>query len=141
MNDWTRTREHLINTGAMTERGSTRGARARYCTGCNAVVLIGHDADHCALDVTVDPDPLGVVGEVVAQGQGRRTFALVKAGGRLELNYRDGGRITHTPAGSPRLDVLAEHRCGDTTLAAFAIASVLLDPDTVDLPSGSPAPF
>lgn len=112
---WDRLERHLINLGRLSPEGIGRRAQPRRCPTCSNRILTGLDADWAACRADVDPTPLTALGEALAHLEGRRTYALVVDGARHVLDYRDAGRITHRPAGSPaarRLDVLPEHRCG-----------------------------
>jgi hypothetical protein len=135
---WTRLRDHLINTGAMTPNGTTRRAQPRLCHTCDAHVITGLDDNIAALAVIADPTPLDQLGELTALTQGRRTFTLETDGPRLVLNYRDAGRIQHRPPCGHRYDVLPSHTCGrplpviEANTGALAVALP---------PAGSPAPF
>lgn len=108
---WHVIREHLENTLVLTE-GVGRRAQARICADCHAKTIAGWDADVCALLAIVDPTPLDGVGEALAQLQGRRTYALTPEGGRLVLDHRTAGRISHRSPNAGRYDVLPEHACG-----------------------------
>lgn len=92
------------------------------CPSCRAAVLTGWDGEVAALLVTVDPTPLGVQGEALAQLDGRPTFELRRRGEHHLLSRRDqwqiGGGVGATTARPGRTpgDVLAEHRCGAPAL-------------------------
>jgi hypothetical protein len=136
---WTRLRDHLIATGAMTPAGTTRRAQPRLCRTCNAHVITGLDSNLAALAITADPTPLDQLGELTALTQGRRTVTLEPDGPRrLVLNYRDAGRIRHRPPGGLRYDVLPEHACGRPLSAVEATTGAL---GVALPPAGSPAPY
>lgn len=106
-------RDHLIRTGAMTEKGTTRRARYRHCR-CGLVILTGLTDPHtCAIEAHVDPHPLNPLGEALALLEGRYTVTARPEAGRFVLDDRDDLTIAARPAGTTlRADVLAEHRCG-----------------------------
>lgn len=92
--------------GGRTPTGATRKASLRTCR-CHQPILVGLDADRCALAAACDPYPLTPAGEVWALRDGRWTYLL--AGGQLQP--RDRWNIPgHPPDDATR--VLAEHRCG-----------------------------
>lgn len=94
------------------DSGAMRKARASYCQSCRRPVMIGLDAEWCALARRCDPAPLSATGEALALLAGRRTFSLTWMGGRYEIDFRDQWRIRQDPAGcTPGLDVLVEHDC------------------------------
>lgn len=93
-----------------------RAAALRLCTKCKAPVIVGLDADHCALTAECDPIPLTPLGEAIALITGRRTYTLTPGPDRKELDYRDEWRI-QTPTKNP---ILAQHKCGAVNLAPFA---------------------
>ena len=70
----------------------------------------GLDADTAALAVTVDPNPLSAIGEILALTSGRGTYSLTWRIGRYELDYRDQWNIAHRHP--DELHVVGEHRCG-----------------------------
>lgn len=120
--------DHLIRAGHVTETGATRKAKIRRCQKCRAHVLVGLDADMCALEVEADPTPLSALGEALALVEGRRTLALYRDRGRFVLDPRRTEDITGDPAGSnSREDALREHRCSTfltdplTAPSAFAV--------------------
>lgn len=90
----------------------TRGAREYRCPKCAQICLRGLDDDKCAGVAIVDTRPVGPLGELDALMRGRATYSLFRAGGQLELDYRDDYRIKGRPAGTPNIDVLVEHVCG-----------------------------
>lgn len=100
-------RRRLEATGKWDSDGTTRAARARTCRRCHTRVLVGLDADRCAMTATVDVDELDPVGELTALLAGRETYTLAKDGPRLVLDFRDQWRI----AGAPRGPVFATHIC------------------------------
>lgn len=106
-------RDHLIATGAISERGTGRRARVRTCNRCGASVLTGlTDPKVCAIDAQVDPAPLNQLGELLARAQRRYTVTARAEAGRYVLDDRDSFAIEGGPAGTrPREDVMAEHRC------------------------------
>jgi hypothetical protein len=90
----------------------TRAAKAAICLRCDGCRLDGLDSDRCALDVHVDPEPISAFGELQATLAGLRTFEIRRVAGGYHLEWRDAGHIRVRPAGSGRVDVLVEHRCG-----------------------------
>lgn len=137
---WEVLEAHLIRTGVIAPDGITRRAQPRRCRDCRAPILIGLDADQCALRADVDPRPLSPLGELLAQLEDRRTYALCSNAGRLVLDYRDAGRLTHRPAGTGRFDVMAEHRCGSAPTFPTT-SSFVVQLELAHQPAGSPAPF
>jgi hypothetical protein len=112
---------HLEQAGLWDSDGTTRAARARRCRSCRDYVIVGLDADRCALPVAVDPDPLTELGEAAALIAGRRTFALSYRTGRLELDLRTTYEIRSVrQRDSGRVDVLAEHVCGCPSIGTAA---------------------
>lgn len=73
---------------------------------CGMHVLVGLDADRCALTTRVDPYPLNAGGEVEALRDGRHTYLLEHG----ELHRRNHWNIPGHPPGPDRT-VLAEHTC------------------------------
>lgn len=137
---WEIVEAHLIRNGTISPDGITRRAQPRRCPDCRAPLLIGLDADRCALRADVDPRPITALGELLAQLEGRRTYALNSNGGRLVLDYRDAGRITHHPAGTGRFDVMAEHHCH--TKPTFPTAPTFTEHlELAHQPAGAPAPY
>lgn len=102
-------RQHLIDTGHLTETGTSRRARPKT-HHCGALILTGLDDDRCAGEATTDPLPLTPLGEALAHLEGRTTYQLTRRG-RLELDQRNQWAITAHPAGTGPFDVLREHRC------------------------------
>lgn len=105
----------------------TRGAKEYRCPKCYQICFRGLDDDKCAGVAVVDTRAVGPMGELVALLAGRATYSLRRAGGRLELDYRDDFRIRGEPAGSPNLDVLVQHVCG--SVPSQLIPSALKSPD------------
>lgn len=97
-----------------------RSAKAGYCGKCKAHALFGLDDDSCAFGVTVDPEPLSAVGEVMAHLSNLRTFELRRAGDGYQLDRRLDSYIARRPAGAGIIDVLAAHLCGGPTLERAA---------------------
>lgn len=137
---WEIIEAHLVRTGVIAPDGITRRAQPRRCRDCRAPVLTGLDADRCSLRADVDPRPLTALGELLAQLEDRRTYALCSDSGRLVLNYRDAGRLAHNPAGTGRFDVMAEHRCGSTP-AFPTTSSFVVHLQLAHQPAGAPAPY
>lgn len=136
-------RDHLIRTGAMTERGVTRRVKARTCR-CGTIVLTGlTDSKVCAIEATVDPESLNRLGEVQALLEGRYTVTARAEAGRFVLDDRNDFAIKGAPAGEARrADVLREHRCGTPSLVEPMTApSSFATATAARLPPGSPAPF
>lgn len=110
MDTWLR--DHLVRSGHMTEYGVARKARIRRCPNCPHDVLVGLDADTCALEVHADPHPLSPLGEALALLQNRRTLHLRREGGGWVLDPRTDHDIAARPAGTgKRVDVLGQHHC------------------------------
>ena len=55
---------------------SIRQATPLACWNCRSDILIGLDADMCALDARVDPWPLTKSGELLAVVSGKKTYEL-----------------------------------------------------------------
>lgn len=116
--EWLRRR--LVAAGVMDDAtGATRRARARRCDTCRAVVMLGIDADWSGIVSAADPTPLSWVGEAQASMAGRVTFELAWTTSpsglpSYELNRRNPSRIRGRPAGTPGMDVLAQHECRST---------------------------
>lgn len=112
MPDWLRD-QITIKTGAAP---GSRNATAVVCPRCGAHVLRGHSDDLCAFTVTVDPQPLDTLGELLALASGRGTYALRRHLRHYRLHRRDRWQIRGQPPGSTsgpfRFDTVAEHRCG-----------------------------
>lgn len=89
---------------------ATRVARIRLCPRCHAPIIVGLDADMCALTAHADPTPINETGEALAQLTERRTYDYTKTLGAPRLEYRAEWNIT----APRRYPVLAEHRCGQT---------------------------
>lgn len=137
---WERLERHLIATGRLSPEGIGRRARPTRCRTCKAPTLVGLDDETCALRADADPRPITALGEALAHLEDRRTYALVPNAGRLVLDYRDAGRITHRPAGHGRYDVLVEHSCNSAT--RFPTTASFLEPHiAAALPEGAPCPF
>jgi hypothetical protein len=114
-------REHLERCGLWNADRVSRRASSATCRQCHRVMLVGLDADRCALVATVDPAALSAQGEMLAHLLGLRTYSLRWLIDTLEINRRDQWSIKYSPArhcdapdcpGS-RLtyDIVAEHRC------------------------------
>lgn len=106
-------RDHLTQLGRWNVDGVSRRASLRRCRTCGEPVVAGLDAERCGLPALVQPDPLDVVGELLAVAGGRRTFALHGlAIARPELDRRDRFHIAGSPANTERAPyVVGEHRC------------------------------
>lgn len=133
--------EHLIRAGHMTTEGLTRRAKARRCPKCSAWCVAGIDADLMAFETWADPQPLTALGEVVALASGRRTTALVRTRGRLELEQRWAEHIADQPAGTARADVLAAHACHQPIPTTWTTSSIHTPPASSALPPNSPPTF
>jgi hypothetical protein len=96
-------REHLIDTGVITQRGLTRRATYRHCPGCGLLLLAAQDMGH---EIWCDPWPITAKGELDALLAGAATYTRVLG----ELAWRDATRITFRDADHD--DVFSEHRCG-----------------------------
>lgn len=104
-------REHLHATGKLGRDAITRRAKTGFCDTCWSIVIRGLDAPIAALPVTVDPQPLSPLGEVLALAAGRRSYDLTWRGDRYELDHRDHWGIRTRPAGAIN-HVVADHQCG-----------------------------
>lgn len=132
---------HLVATGRMTESGLGRAARVRQC-GCGLPILAGLDDEIAALEASVDPVPIGPLGEMLARIEHRATFDLRREGKRWVLDYRDYRRITARPAGSQqRVDVVREHRCGSRPVSDPEAVATSFAETRPRLPAGSTPPF
>lgn len=100
-----------------------RAAQIRLCAKCAAPVLVGFDADICALTVQIDPTPISELGEAQALMQGRGTYDLIAAKGRREIWHRAEWNITTARRGP----VFPAHQCHGPAL----------DPAP---PTGAPSP-
>lgn len=74
---------------------------------CGEPVLVGWDADRCALLVALDVYPLTAAGEVAALQQDLRTYRLRNGKLQVRSQYNIPGKV-------PSHDVLVirAHRCG-----------------------------
>lgn len=81
---------------------------------CGAHVLVGLDADRCALTARVEPYPLTALGEVEALRAGRWTYRLLRGA----LDRRDRWNIPGHPP-TPEVPVLAAHVCGQPLPATW----------------------
>jgi hypothetical protein len=111
--DWLR--RQLEASGHLDTDGVTRQVRSRPCPGCAAPVLVGLDADRCALAATVDPWPVDVHGELTASLAGRATYDLA-GHWALELRWRDALLI----AWPRRWPVVVAHECHAAPLPRVA---------------------
>lgn len=139
--EWDVLERHLINLGHLSPEGVGRRAQPRRCRACERRIMVGLDDDRIALRADADPSPTTAVGEMIAQLEGRRTFALVISESRYVLDYRDAGRIAHRPAGTPRLDILVEHRCDSRTRFPIAPSNLTRNHALACLPEGAPCPY
>lgn len=132
---------HLEEQGHLVG-GVGRRATIRPCADCRQATVTGLDADRCAHRATCDPNPLTARGEAIALIAGRRTYALRRLFGRLELDHRDHWQIRANPAGHPdnRYDVLAEHRCGPSPWHGDLTTATVHQPTTPPL-TGDKPPF
>ena len=108
--------QHLEDTGKLGRDRIGRAARAHRCKDCGQLILTGLDNDMCAGIANADTAALQPLGEALALVSGRRTYALHRTDGRLELQLRYDLQITGAPAGTAPYDVLAEHDCSATNL-------------------------
>jgi hypothetical protein len=139
--EWDILQARLIRLGRLSPEGVGRRAQPGTCRRCGRRILTGLDDDVSSLRADADPGPVTALGEMLAHLEHRRTYALVNNGGRLVLDYRDAGRITHRPAGASRLDILVEHRCGSTTRFPAAPSNLVRSSAIARLPEGAPCPF
>ena len=107
--------ERLIDNGFLDRpTGVTRRARAVACDrGCGQPVMRGFDEDFGGCVVECDPRPLTQAGEIEAIIAGRRTYELSGIH-YLTLWSRNKWRIKARPVGTPRMEVLAQHKCNST---------------------------
>lgn len=94
--------------------GQTRGAHLDRCDRCAADILVGLDADRCALFAICDPIALDHLGEYLALFRGLRTYTLARRMGgsgqpRWEIDPRSHWGIAKR---SRRYPVIPAHRCG-----------------------------
>jgi len=95
----------------LTERINQTSDRTRKgtCPHCHCPVLRARAGHVAALDVTADPEPLDVHGELLARLEGRLTWHLVTSAlGTQRLTWRTH---FHIRAGPPKHPVLRDHRC------------------------------
>lgn len=119
--NWSMVQRILGARGLANADGISRTVRAGVCRRCHAPILTGLDSDVAALPARVDPEPVDQAGELLAVLAGRATYALRRAGLRLELDARSSFHMK-TPPGNGRFDVLAEHACGTPPLPTTASA-------------------
>lgn len=101
-------KNHLIQTGRMSETGLTRNARIIPCPSCKTPTIAGYDADICALDTYCDTTQLNPTHEIKALLTNRETYTLTPANtNNHKLNRRDQHNITQTP----KHPLLASHQC------------------------------
>lgn len=103
----------LATNGHHNADGIGRAARIDRCPDCRAHILVGLDADRCALAARVDPHEIDPVGEYLALRIGIPTYNLhqsfsPKGTKRWELAHRTNNHI-EAPRRTP---VMAAHRCG-----------------------------
>ena len=134
--------DHLIRAGHVTETGATRRARIRTCPSCHEPILIGLDADSCAIEAHVDPTPLTALGEALAVVEGRWTWALRREGTRYVLDPRDHHDIAWAPAATvARTDVLRAHRCHTDPATGALTAPTSFAEAAPALPADATPPF
>ena len=82
------------------------------CRHCHAPVLTGQDSPTAGITVTLDPQPVDNLGEVLALLQGRRTFAVstVNQSGNHRRVF-DERTASWIRTGRPIAPVHPEHRC------------------------------
>ena len=114
----------------------SREISSQPCRDCGAPTLVGLSDDYCAHIAHVDPWPIDTLGEMYARLAGAETYDLHRELNGFRLYERDHWQIRNRPAGSLtpgwRVDVLADHRCGQTwptTTSNFQFRnSIQLDP-------------
>lgn len=82
-----------------------RAAKPRQCPRCGAPVLNGDDDDRCTIRANVNPDPVGLVDEMLAIFDGLTTYDLVRGA----LYRREPWHVHSTR--EPRWPIHVEHRC------------------------------
>ena len=94
----------------------SRDVSNQICRTCGTFILVGLRDDYCAHIAYVDSEPISTFGEMLARLAGAETYELHRHGEGYRLYARDRWEILGRPAGSLiptwRVDVLAEHRCG-----------------------------
>lgn len=88
-------RQHLVSAGFVapesttgSTRTATRKAKAAHCRRCGLAVVVGLDADMCAIAVALDPRALDTWGaEIAALVAGNRTYTIHRFA--REIDYRD----------------------------------------------------
>ncbi|MET8297426.1 hypothetical protein ABZW02_25710 [Streptomyces sp. NPDC005180] len=82
-------------------------ARPGHCPRCGAPVLRARAGRVAALDVTADPTPVDLAGEIQARLDGRLTWRLITTRlGAGRIVWRDLAEVPHH-----RHPVLRDHRC------------------------------
>ena len=118
-----------------------RGVTPRKCTDCKRIVLVGVDADRCAVIACIDWAPLDAATEATALLAGRPTYEL-RSGQPWTLTRRWSRLIaSHHPGGRDwrgHWDVVPAHVCNAPPLPS--IASALMTPPT-PTPTDDTCPF
>ncbi|WP_277101856.1 hypothetical protein [Cutibacterium granulosum] len=113
----------------------------RRCTDCKRIVLVGVDADRCAVIACIDWTPLDAATEATALLAGRPTYEL-RSGQPWTLTRRWSRLIAkHHPGGRDwrgHWDVVPAHVCNAPPLPS--IASTLMTPPT-PTPTDDTCPF
>lgn len=109
---WHRIERAHANRSGKTFRVSER-PRIELCPTCHRPLIRGLDAIALAVDVRLDPVPLGPLGEAAVLWTGGRTWSVtVRAMSTLVIADRDPYTIARRPAGSrPDQNVYPGHRC------------------------------
>lgn len=110
--------EHLQALGRSDGDGVRRAAKLTHCRKCSSPVIVGLDADRCALVAKCDVQPISPLGELQAIATGRATYNLAVTAARIEIDARHPWAIS----GQRKHPVIAEHACH----------SPPLDPDSAD---------
>ena len=118
-----------------------RGVTPRKCTDCKRIILVGVDADRCAVIACIDWTPLDAATEATALLAGRPTYEL-RSGQPWTLTRRWSRLIaTHHPGGRDwrgHWDVVPAHVCSAPPLPS--ITSALMTPPT-PTPTDDTCPF
>jgi hypothetical protein len=105
--------------------GFWRRASARRCAGCRAPTLAGLDDDlSTAEPATADVQPVSMLGEAWALGQGRVSYRLSGSTVRMmKLWRRDSFDIRHDLSGETDslgvVRIVVSHRCGNPIPMAY----------------------
>lgn len=103
------------------------GIRATWCPSCKAPIIVGLDADQCAVLARADALPINAAGETVAVLAGRATYEIKPRANSFVIRRRNANSIRRRPAGKPAhellaYDVVQEHRCPTGPADTFTLA-------------------